>query len=132
MTRLSLLMDRWGGWIAAGLMLLSIAGLLAYCSGRTGADTRNKLAVERANSKTLEAVGDANTAAAEARGEEAARAKAEDDAIREVIKNATDAPISDARRSYYECVRLQSEARKAGRAAPAGCGPILSGGADAR
>jgi hypothetical protein len=125
MIRIRDFIDKWAAWFVAAILLTSIVALVAYCSGRIGADQRNRLAIEQANTRIVEAVGDANTAAAEQRGGDQARAKVEDTALQEVIKNAPDVQVSDTRRRYYECVRMQSEARKAGRSAPAGCGPVL-------
>lgn len=59
--------------------------------------------------------------AAETRRADDARLSTESVQLNEVIAHAPLAPVSDARRAYYDCLRLQQAARASGRPAPAAC-----------
>ncbi len=61
----------------------------------------------------------ADGVAADTRRTDDARTAAETQTLEKVIYHAPSAPISDARRSYYDCLRVQQNARAARNPAPA-------------
>ena len=97
---------------AVGLILL-----LTYCegkkSGRAGAD----LAREQGNVEALENKGKADTKAGETRTTDAVRAQVERQELEETVDEAR-SEGRDPRAAYYECVRLQQQARAGRRPAP--------------
>ena len=97
---------------AVGLILL-----LTYCegkkSGRAGAD----LAREQGNVEALENKGKADTKAGETRTTDAVRAQVERQDLEETVNEAR-SEGRDPRAAYYECVRLQQQARAGRRPAP--------------
>ena len=97
---------------AVGLILL-----LTYCegkkSGRAGAD----LAREQGNVEALENKGKADTKAGETRTTDAVRAQVERQELEETVNEAR-SEGRDPRAAYYECVRLQQQARAGRRPAP--------------
>ena len=97
---------------AVGLILL-----LTYCegkkSGRAGAD----LAREQGNVEALENKGKADTKAGETRTTDAVRAQVERQEREETVNEAR-SEGRDPRAAYYECVRLQQQARAGRRPAP--------------
>ena len=97
---------------AVGLILL-----LTYCegkkSGRAGADQ----AREQGNVEALENKGKADTKAGETRTTDAVRAQVERQELEETVNEAR-SEGRDPRAAYYECVRLQQQARAGRRPAP--------------
>lgn len=98
---------------AVGLVLL-----LTYCEGKRSGRARADLARERGNVEALEDKGKADANASAARTDSAVRAQAERRELEETIDEAR-SQGRDPRAAYYECVRLQQQARAAGRPAPA-------------
>ncbi|WP_303763476.1 hypothetical protein [Sphingobium yanoikuyae] len=82
---------------------------------------RRVIAAHDAGSAAVQARADraADAAAAATRRTDDARLKAEADALQKVTDNAIKSDIGAARRAYYDCARLQQQARSAGRLAPA-------------
>lgn len=74
-------------------------------------DANQAVEVERADRA-------ADAAAATQRRTDDARLEAEADALEKVTENVSINDPRAARRAYYECVRLQQEARKLGRLTP--------------
>ncbi len=82
---------------------------------------RRVIAAHNAGTAAVQAQADraADAAAATTRRTDDARLQAEAAALEKVTHDAIKTNIAAARRAYYDCVRLQQQARSAGRLAPA-------------
>lgn len=74
----------------------------------------------KVNVKAMEQARAADTAAGDERRADDSRVIVENIELERTIQNAPDKnrPVSDARRAYLRCVRLQQQARAAGQPAP--------------
>ena len=102
--------------IALGVILLVLALGIAKCRYDSALIADHDAARDLSLSEGARAA-DAN--AAETRRADDARLSAESFQLNEVVTHAEPAPLSDARRNYYSCLRVQQAARAAGRPAPA-------------
>ena len=105
---------------AAVIAALVVIAALAAVAVKKGYDTR--LIGQHDNAVAATVTKRARTAdngAAVQRRADDARANTEATQIEKVIHDAPSTPVSDARRRYYECVRLQQAARAARNPAPA-------------
>ena len=108
--------------IVWGAIIASLIGCLALA--KCGYDRRTIAAHDTARDLELsDGARAADGNAATARVEDTARLSTESVSLNEVIANAPPPPepasLSDARRAYYECIRVQQAARASGRPAPA-------------
>ena len=102
--------------IALGVILLILGLGIAKCRYDRALIAAHDAARDLELSEGARAA-DAN--AAETRRADDARLSAETYQLNEVVTHAEPAPLSDARRNYYSCLRVQQAARAAGRPAPA-------------
>lgn len=102
--------------IALGVLLLILAAGIAKCRYDRALIATHDAARDLELSEGARAA-DAN--AAETRRADDARLSTESIQLNEVVTHAEPAPLSDARRRYYDCLRVQQAARAAGRPAPA-------------
>ena len=102
--------------VAIGVVLLILAAGIAKCCYDRTLIASHDAARDLELSEGARAA-DAN--AAETRRADDARLSAETYQLNEVVTHAEPAPLSDARRNYYSCLRVQQAARAAGRPAPA-------------
>jgi hypothetical protein len=99
---------------------LAIAAIALLATGKCAYDRSIVSALD--DRRDAELAGPARRAddqAATERRAEDSRTVQEVQQIEKVIKDAPHAPLSDARRDYYRCVRLQQQARAAGDPPPA-------------
>lgn len=99
--------------VVLGILVLFVGGCVAKRAYDRGVVDDARL---KDNLEAVEGQAEADAVAADARLDDAVRALDEQREIEEVIADATDP--ADARRAYYRCVRLQQQARAAGRPAP--------------
>lgn len=104
----------WPFILAAGCIILLI---VVYRAGGSAEEAENERDQAKASVEALEQKGAADTNAAAARTQSAVRLETERAELQEAV---TDAQVQgrDPRAAFYECVRLQQAARKAGRPAP--------------
>ncbi|RSU57214.1 hypothetical protein [Sphingobium yanoikuyae] len=112
------LSDRRARQLAIGLVLILL--IIGVWIAKLIYD-RRVIANHEAGSAAVQAQADraADAAAATVRRTDDARLQAEAEALEKVTENAIKSDIGAARRAYYDCVRLQQQARSAGRLAPA-------------
>lgn len=112
------LSERRARQLAVGLVILLV--LLALWIAKLIYD-RTLIAQHDANQaiETVTADRAADAQAATERRTDDARLEAEADALEKVTENVSINDPRAARRAFYECVRLQQEARKLGRLTPA-------------
>lgn len=109
--------DRWARGIAIGFLIALV--IMALWIGKIAwersviARHDNAVALEQAREDRA-----ADAGAAAARRRDDARLATEKSALEKVTAHASD-DAGAARRAYYECVRLQQQARRDGRVPPA-------------
>ncbi len=99
--------------VVLGVLVLAIGGCVAKRAYDRGVVEDARL---KDNLEAVEGKAEADSGAAVSRQNDAMRSLEEQREIEEAIADATDP--ADARRAYYRCVRLQQQARAAGRPAP--------------
>lgn len=104
--------QRHARWLAIGVLIAAL--MLALWLALTIRD-RRMIARHEAGAAVAQARADraADAKAATRRRSDDARLEAEADALEKVTDNAIDDPRG-ARRAYYECIRVQQQARSSG------------------
>lgn len=109
-------MKAWWPFLLAAAVAIIL--LVVYLEGKSAGTSNADRARLKGNVKALEKKNKADAGAATSRVQDATRTVIEERELKEAIDEAK-SQGRDPRAAYYECVRVQQRARKAGNPAPA-------------